>query len=189
MSGDVFEAWCHQVFCERISIKFVPMVREGGSEVSKKKNQPQWHTTNMKLTSKLLENQRRYALRKGTVLDVRPGTFVEYTSPKLHKKLQIKSDVYYSPEYPNEAGFDSFIIYNHILYLFQFTVKPKYDIKNFLKFFHKCTGIPSRENWRFIFVRPLDVRATLKCPFPSTDALRKLALYSAEVEMAESTSN
>ena len=84
MSGDVFEAWCHQVFCERISIKFVPMVREGGSKVAKKKNQHQWHTTNMKLTSKLLENKRRYALRKGTVLDIRPGTFVEYTSPKLH---------------------------------------------------------------------------------------------------------
>lgn len=189
MSGNVFEAWCHQVFCERISIEVIPMVREGGSKVSKKKNQPQWHTTNMKLTSKLLEDKRQHALRKGTVLDVRPETFVLYTSPKLGDKLKIKSNLYYSPEYPNEAGFDSFIIHGDILYLFQFTIKTQHDIKDFLKFFDKCMGIPSRENWRFVFVRPLDVRATLKCPFPSTDALRELALYSAEVEMIESTSD
>ena len=189
MSGNVFEAWCHQVFCERISIEVIPMVREGGSKVSKKKNQPQWYATNIRLTSKSLENKRQHALRKGTVLDIRPETFVLYTSPKLGDKLKIKSNLYYSPEYPNEAGFDSFIIHGDILYLFQFTIKTQHDIKDFLKFFDKCMGIPSRENWRFVFVRPLDVRATLKCPFPSTDALRELVLYSAEVEMIESTSD
>ena len=100
----------------------------------------------MKLTSKLLENKGRYALHQETVLDIRPGAFVEYTSPKLYKKLKIKFDIYYSPEYPNEAGFDSFVIYDQILYLFQFTVKLLHDIKCFLKFFDNCIAIPSRKN-------------------------------------------
>jgi hypothetical protein len=34
-----------------------------------------------------------------------------------------------------------------------------------------------------IFVRPLDIRTMLNCPFPLTDALRKLTLYSAKVDM------
>ena len=80
------------------------------------------------------------------MLDIHPGTFVEYTSTKLHKRFKIKPDVYYSPGSSNqlEAGFVSFIIYNQILYLFQFTVKPKHDIKDFLGFFNNCTGIPSQ---------------------------------------------
>jgi hypothetical protein len=158
------------------------MVRIGDSEVSKNKRQPQWHTTNTKL-SKLLEIKRRAAFRKRVSLDINPQTSVEFTSPKLRQKLKIKSDVYYSPAAPNQIGFDSFIVHDHILYLFQFTVKAKHDVKDFFDFFDKCTGLPSREHWRFIFVRPLDIYTTLKCPFPSTDALRQLALYSAQVDM------
>jgi hypothetical protein len=183
MSGDIFEAYCQQLFCEHISITFVPMVRIGGSKASKKKNQPQWHTINIQLTPQPLEKKRRTALRKKTPLVIRPNTFVEYTSPKLSKKLTIKPDVYYSPASPNQVGFDSFIVHNYILYLFQFRVKPKHDIKDFFHFFSGCTGLPSRQHWRFIFVRPSDIRSTLTCPFPSTAALRKLPLYLAEVDM------
>jgi hypothetical protein len=182
MSGDIFEAYCQQLFCKHISIKFVPMVRIGGSKASKKKKQLQWHTTNIKLTPQLLEKKRRNALRQKTSLVIHPKTFVEYTSPKLSKKLTIKSDVYYSPASPNQVGFDSFIVHNHILYLFQFTVKPKHDIKDFVDFFSRCTGLPSQQNWSFIFIRPSDIRSTMTCPFP-TATLRKLPLYSAEMKM------
>jgi hypothetical protein len=130
-----------------------------------------------------LENKRRAALRKRMSLDINPQTSIEFISPKLHKKLKIKSDVYYSPAAPNQIGFDSCIVNGHFLYLFQFIVKPNHDIKDFFDFFDKCTGLPSQEHWRFIFIRPLDIYTTLKCPFPSTDALWNLALYSAEVEM------
>ncbi|KIM71249.1 hypothetical protein PILCRDRAFT_758372 [Piloderma croceum F 1598] len=56
-------------------------------------------------------------------------------------------------------------------------------VKDFVNFFSKCTGLPSQQHWRFIFIKPPDIRSTLKCMFPSTDALRKLPLYSAEVDM------
>src|SRR5882762_2107634 len=58
MSGDIFEAYCQQLFCEHISITFILMVCIGGSKASKKKNQPQWHTINIQLTPQLLEKKR-----------------------------------------------------------------------------------------------------------------------------------
>jgi hypothetical protein len=52
LSGNVFKAYCQQRFRERISIKFVPMVRLEDSEASKNKHQ--WHTSNTKLEPPLL---------------------------------------------------------------------------------------------------------------------------------------
>ncbi|KIM84245.1 hypothetical protein PILCRDRAFT_818580 [Piloderma croceum F 1598] len=80
MSGNVFEAYSQQPFC---SMKFFPMVRVGGLKVSKNKRRAQ------------------------AFLDIRPRTFIESTSPKgskRHKKLTIKSDVYYSPDSPTKRG-------------------------------------------------------------------------------------
>jgi hypothetical protein len=95
--------------------------------------------------------------------------------------LKIKPNVYYSPAAPNQIGFNSFIMHNHILYLFQFMVKAAHGIKDFLGFFDKCTGHPSRTHWCFIFIKPLDRHTMMKYPVPATDALQELALYSAEV--------
>jgi hypothetical protein len=90
MSGNLFEAYCQQLFCETISIKFVPMVHIGDSEVSKNKCQPHWHTTNMKLSPRLLENKRWAALRKRMSLDISHRTSIKFISPKLYEKLKIK---------------------------------------------------------------------------------------------------
>jgi hypothetical protein len=111
-------------------------------------------------------------------VDIRPSSSVQFVSPKLNRKLKIKSNVYYTP---NQEGFDSFIKHDHILYLFQFTNAMTHGIKKFFPFFHKCTGHPPRRNWRFIFVIPSDTRTAMKCPVPGTNALQKLTLHSAKV--------
>jgi len=191
LSGNVFEAYCQQRFSERISIEFVQMVRLGGSKVSgkvsKKKRRylHQWHTSNTKLEPPSLEYARKAALKKRTPFDIRPSSSVEFISWKLTKKKpEIKPDVYYSPAAPNQEGFDSFIMHNGILYLFQFTNAATHDIKDFVDFFDKCTGHPARRtDWRFIFVIPNDTDTAMKCLVPATNALRNFALYSAEVAL------
>jgi hypothetical protein len=184
ISGIVFKAYGHRTFTHNIYIRYFPMVRIGGSKVSKNKNQPQWHSTDAKLSPQLLGDKPQAALRKRRDLQLRPWESIQYTSRKLHKRLTIRSDVYYLPAFPNQFGFDSFVVHDNILYLFKFTIKATHDIEDFFECFDNCTGLPPRKDWRFIFVRPPEVRNTLKCPFQSTDALRDLTLYSTEVYMA-----
>jgi len=180
MSGDVFEAYCQQRFSGHISIEFDPMICVLLEK--KLKHQPQWHIGHTKFAPPSLEKERKVALKTSS-LNVRPSSVFEYTSEDLHsRKLQIRPDVYYLPADPFKMGFDSFIMHKHILYLFQFT-DAKTDIKDFVTFFDLCTGHPAQKDWRFIFVRPSDIDVTMKCVVPATDALRELALYSAEVAM------
>lgn len=191
LSGNVFEAYCQQRFSEGILIEFIPMVRLGGLKVSgkvsknKRRYLPRWHTSNTELAFQLLEKEREAALKKRTPFDIRPSSSVEFIAQKLdRKKLKIEPDVYYSPAAPNQEGFDSFIMHNDILYLFQFTDATTHDIKDFIGFFDKCTGHPMRKDWRFIFVIPSDTETAMTCPVPTTDALQELALYSAEVAIS-----
>jgi hypothetical protein len=184
MSGNVFEAYCQQRFSERISIKFVPMVRLEDSKASKNKRRylHQWYTTNTTLTPPSLEKARKAALDERTSLDIRPLSSFEFISPKRTRgKLKVKPDIYYTPAAPNQEGFDSFIVHDGILYLFQFTNATTHGIKDFFDFFAKCTGYPARKNWRFIFDIPSNTDAVMTCPVPATNSLRKLALCSAEV--------
>lgn len=154
--------------------KFVPMVRVGGCSLLDNKHQPQCNTP---LTPKLLERERQAALKKRSSLKINSSSSVEYPSSKPVKKLEIKSDVYYSPAVPNPT----FIVHNHTLYLFQFRVTVKQHIEDFLGFFDKCTIPYLQTRWHFVFVRPLNRRTTMKYPVPATNALQELALYSTEV--------
>ena len=187
LSGNVFEAYCQQRFSDRISIEFVPMVRLEDLKAPKNKRRylHRWYTTNTELAPPSLETARKAALKKRMSFDIRPSSTVEFIPQKIGgKKLRIKPNVYYSPAAPNQEGFDSFIVHDGTLYLFQFTNATTHVLKDFFDFFAKCSGYPAQKSWRFIFVIPSDTETALTCPVPMTDDLRKLALYSAEVAVA-----
>lgn len=83
----------------------------------------------------------------------------------------------------NEAGFGSFIRYDGMLYIFQFTVFDEHSIDNgLISRFAECTGLPQRDNWRYIFVIPDGVEH-LKCPYPTSRELHELIPYSAQMVM------
>lgn len=107
ISDVLFKAYGHGTFTHSIWVRYFPMVRIGGSKVSKNKNQPQWHNTNAKLSPQLLGDKPQAALRKQRDLQLRPWESIQYTSAKLHKRLTIRSRVYYLPAFPNQFGFDS----------------------------------------------------------------------------------
>jgi hypothetical protein len=78
------------------------------------------------------------------------------------------------------VALDSFIIIDGLLYIFQFTIASVHYIKpglaNIVKIFQ---GLPTMDNWRFIFIIPPG--SLLIVPQPKLLKLRTLHPYSAVI--------
>jgi hypothetical protein len=202
MAGKVFEPFCQLRFQSRIRIELIPMVRlpdpkpEHTATASKKRRglggaadthrapRPQCHSSHRALHDEELETMRRAALCRKVYLDIRPLETREFTDDDL-TRMGIVPDVYYIPNRQNQVGLDAFIVHRGILYILQFTVGHGHGIKDgLLAFLAKCQGLPSRANWRFIFVVPGDVDV-LTCPVPHLEELQNLSLYSSVVAVEE----
>ena len=98
----------------------------------------------------------------------------------------LKPNVFYVPEKTNKSALDSFILIGDILYIFQMTIKPIYDINRGLIDSADHHNFPPRDKWRFVFIIPPNL--VLKVPQPWKRELRSLSPYSAvvPVEMAQS---
>jgi len=93
--------------------------------------------------------------------------------------LLITPNVYYLLKKKNQMMLDSFIVHEDHLYILHFTSGQQHDIKNgLLAFLQGCDGLPPVANRHFIFVI-LDDVDVLKCPFPESEDLQKLLLYSS----------
>jgi hypothetical protein len=201
MTGKVFEAYCQVCFQSKIHIELIPMVRlpdpvakptalprkreiSDGSAGVRRTPRPQWHSSHTILPNKELEKRRQEALGTKSYLNIRPLYTIEYMENDLaHKKIM--PDVYYIPRKGNQVALDSFIVHQGFLDIFQFTNGQSHDIKDTLiPFLAKCTGLPTRENWRFIFIIPDDV-ALLKCPVPHSVGLQNLPLFSSIVALEQ----
>lgn len=186
MAGDIFEAYCHVNFSTKLEFKLVPMVRIGGQTKSGAPGEPQWHSSHTEFPesreSKALDALRVKASAKTVSLSVDPSHVVDYSTGEVTGGLQVQADIYYIPLKTSQAGIDSFILHNNTLYLLQMTTSDVHSIKNILlPFLLSLKGLPSRRNWKFIFITPpLQI---LKCPVPNCAELQDLALYSAEVEV------
>ena len=89
------------------------------------------------------------------------------------------------PSKPPQVGIDSSISHDNNLYLLQMTVSDTHVISDkLLPFLVLLKGLPLKEGWHFIFVKP--PRQILACPIPSSAELRDLNLYLVEVEVKSS---
>jgi hypothetical protein len=116
-------------------------------------------------------------------VDIQPSKTFEYTD---HGLESLEPNVFYVPEKTNRSAFDSFILVNDILYIFQMTIKPIHDINRGLVDSAGRYHFPSRDKWRFVFIIPPNL--VLAVPQPWKLELRSLSPYSTVVvaEMAES---
>ena len=175
MSGVIFENICHQIFSRRIQIKYVSMVRLARDNWTDK---PEWCSSHRAFS----ENRELENLRQATscsTLDVRPSKTCFYDD----EQLAIEPSVYYIPRKPSEVAFDSFICFKGLLYIFQFTASEERSIDSrLISRFAKCTGVPKRGNWRFIFIIPNSVKQ-LKCPSPESRRLQLLQPFSSQVSV------
>jgi len=79
----------------------------------------------------------------------------------------------------NQKVFDSFIVLDNELFIFQSTTADTHDMKSgLIEFFARCTKVPAQKNRKFVFI--IDDR---KLICPSSKEVPRLNMYSTEIHV------
>ncbi|KIM80623.1 hypothetical protein PILCRDRAFT_822364 [Piloderma croceum F 1598] len=185
-AGIVYESQAQYLLQQGRRLDLIPMVKlENGqkrkrSGTGKRAPRPQWHSSHAYIRNTSMEMSRQQALEQQFSVHIQPSKTLEYTDDGLESP---DPNVFYVPEKTNLSAFDSFILVDDILYIFQMTIKPIHDINRGLV---DIDHFPPRDKWRFVFIIPPN--SVLKVPQPWKRELRSLSPYSAvvPVEIAQS---
>lgn len=181
VAGIFYEAIVQLYLQEGRLLELVPMVTlEGTLEGTKRKRsgqEHQWYSSHIIIHNATLDALRQTVSNQLTA-DIRPNRTLEYTDNGMQS---VEPDVFYVPAITNQKAFDSFILLNGLLYIFQITVGFKHDINHGLIDVAEKYSFPPRDQWRFVFIIPPNM--TLTVPLPRRLALRDLSPYSAVVDV------
>jgi hypothetical protein len=114
-----------------------------------------------------------------------PERSVEYVGSNLD---EIRSNVFYVPSASNQAGFDSFILVDGILYIWQITIAHSHEISGRIMSFFSQNSIRSvvdNIEWRFVFVIPRGGHLIFPGPKKSGELdkfFEKAKLYTAQFD-------
>ncbi|KAF8265132.1 hypothetical protein EI94DRAFT_1831410 [Lactarius quietus] len=93
------------------------------------------------------------------------------------------TNVYYSPDSPNQVRHDAFIMdgASRQLFIFQFTIAKSHQIEKGLFDFFSHNSLPPKASWHFVFVVPST--SELNCSYPTSDPslgalLEEIHLYT-----------
>lgn len=129
-----------------------------------------------------LERSRQQALEQGQSLII-PNDFEIIEYAKDGPLSPITPNVIYVPESTNQVALDSFIIMNDLLYIFQFTIGKEHGIKpGLIDFVDKYSELPSMDNWRFVFIVPLN-HELICLVQPKSQKLHWQPYFSAAIEL------
>ncbi|PFH47854.1 hypothetical protein AMATHDRAFT_151083 [Amanita thiersii Skay4041] len=175
-AGLYFEVTGQQCLQDGATLELLPMVKLPSS---RSKTKPQWYSSHVVIEDETLEAFRKQVLKEQKSLTIPQGLPVEeYTG----NCTSIAPNVIYVPASKNQVAFDSFILMDGLLYLFQFSIASNHDIKpGLLDFIHKTSGCPSIDNCCFVFIHPPD--HVLVCPQPWRLEMQKLCPFSAVLNM------
>ena len=142
---------------------------------------PQWHSSHVYSHNASLETSREQASGQQVSVDIQPSKTFEYMDDGLKS---LEPNVFYVSEKTNQSAFDSFILVDGIIYIFQMTTGTKHGINHGLIDYAQRFHFPSRDKWHFVFIIP--PKLVLTVPQPWKLALWRLSPYSAvvPVEMA-----
>ncbi|KAH8996620.1 hypothetical protein EDB92DRAFT_1793737 [Lactarius akahatsu] len=165
IAGVVYESLAQEILEKKIALKLVPMIKMELSEFGRKLNIPRWHSNHGVGANRSLV----------LPIDITPTeTFVYPVSGLDHP---IKDKVYYAPESQNQVAFDSFIMAEGKLYIFQFTIGSEHSIKKGIVplFSTKVQGaLPPRADWHFVLVVPPSVSKIYCSPELQDNDLKEL---------------
>jgi hypothetical protein len=172
LAGFAYEMIGHHRFQSKVEFSLTPMAKELPTQ--KKKNVV-W----------LSQFPRELV---GTIaFNFTPQTFMTYKwpGPKV-----VKPFIYYIPESSNQVAFDSFVLVDQVLYMFQFTIASTHPIKagimGFLSHLRETLKM-TREELRFVFVIPPG--NNVGCTQTSDDLLKgfwnSVKLYSTVMDPEE----
>jgi hypothetical protein len=172
---------------KEVALDLVPMTRQPASG----RNKAKWiiapKVTATAASSSIASNVRDAANTPILIKFTPEGTEV-YTGSR---PANILPNIFYLPKSVNQPAFDSFILADEVLYIFQFSVASKHDINPSVMDFSSHATL-KEALWRFIFVVPPD--GTLEYPEPSGVAGEKLkefwkrvTLFTAEFDPSKHT--
>jgi hypothetical protein len=188
-AGSLYEAQAQYLLQQGMRLNLVPMVKlENGqkkktSGMGKRAPQPEWHSSHVYICNTSLEKSHQQALGQQFSVNIQPSKTLEYMDDGIES---LEPNVFYILENTNQLAFDSFILVDDILYIFQMTVKPIHDINHGLVESTHHYHFPSRDEWHFVFIIPPNL--VLAVPQPWKLVLRSLSPFLAVVaaETAES---
>ena len=172
---------------KEVELTLVPMVRQPPTT---KRRSAQWKSQSVQdLVPMSTEDSSSVGViaANGLPIDLKPHNTIQFPSPR---PSEVSSGVYYVPESPNQVGFDSFIVENGVLYIFQSTIAASHPIKEGLMdfFSHKSLHkILEDKEWYFIFVIPQG--GELMCSESGDEKLKEIRkhveFFTVEVDPAK----
>jgi len=167
LAGVVYESLAQEKLQQQnpIELHLFPMIKKRPQGSGKGKKLPRWysnHGDGVDPSSVQSINIRR------TDNDV----FSSMPDP-------IKDNIYYVPESPNQVAFDSFIMDDKKLFIFQFTIASFHEIKTGILTSFSQDSLPPKKDWYFVFAVPPTL-SEISCP--EKGFLEGVKLYSAVVD-------
>jgi hypothetical protein len=165
LAGQVFESMAQLRLQKQVVLDLVPMTRQPASGRSKAK----WiMTPRATAASSLTAPNVHDAANTPISIKFTPEGVEVYTGPT---PANILPNIFYLPKSLNQPAFDSFILADEVLYIFQFSIASEHEINpSMMDFFPHA--MLREAPWCFIFVVPPD--KTLEFPEPSGDDGEKL---------------
>jgi len=147
VAGILFEARAQSQLLNGGTLNLMRMVKRTGSSPSGQR-QPQWHSSHNLLCNATLDTLRE--MEPEIPLTIHPNDWREYSDNGLSS---IEPNVMYIPQLSNQKAFDSFILVDGILHLFQFTIASNHAINHGLIGVGEKYGFPQdMTRWHFTFV-------------------------------------
>jgi hypothetical protein len=184
LAGLVFETIGHRKFQKKVALTLVPMLK---NEPTTKRRSVQWESQFAQdLVPQSTEDEgsvREIAKIELPLIEVQPRDTIQYPNPR---PKVVKPDTYYVPASPNQVTFDSFIVVDGALYVFQFTIADDHPIKaGLMNFFSESHY--EENDWYFIFVVPPGGKLT--CSESSDEKMKrfwnKVKMFTAEINPKE----
>jgi hypothetical protein len=178
-----FESLAHKKLRKRIVLDLIPMVLRGLRGSGEGKKQPRWHSNHG-------GGEDPSSVRP---IDITPLTTDVYEGSRPD---QIDDKVYFVPKSKNQVAFDSFIMADGNLYIFQCSIASNHPIKADILPFFSPYPLPPQDRCYFVFVVPKEPAQEITCPQPQDrdpglKALKallapdKMKLYTALLDIAQ----
>ena len=182
IAGLAFESLVHKKLGKRIVLGLIPMVLRELLEPGEGKKKPRWHSNH--------GDEDPLSVRP---IDITPLRTTDYEGSRPD---QIEDKVYYVPKSKNRVAFDSFIMADGNLYIFQCSIASIHPIKAGIVPFSPSYPLPPQDHWYFVFVvpkEPEEPTQEIKCPQPrdrdrdsqASLAPDKMKLYTALLDIAQ----
>ena len=176
VAGIFYEAIVQSYLQDGRILKLVPMVTLEGTKTADE-SQHQWYSSHIIIHNPALD-ARRLQVSNGFDVNIHPNRTLEYSDNGLQS---IEPNVFYVPKMTNQKAFDSFVLLDGLLYIFQITAGLHHDINQGLIDVADKYSFPPRDQWHFTFIMPPNM--TLTVPRTWRLALRDLSPYSAVVDV------